>query len=87
MVDVVTKKEFDEFKKDIEDRLYKMGGDLEKRLNDLSKIFGDLTAKVDEDRVAIHKKIDDVEEKSKSVVTRIKEAFEAVPAQKDAENP
>ncbi len=86
MVEVVTKKEFDEFKKDIEDRLYTVGGDLEKRLIALSEVFEDFKAHVEKADTVTNKRIDDVEEKSKSVVTWIKEAFEAVPAQEDVEN-
>lgn len=74
MVEVVTSKEFDEFKKSIEDRLDNMDKNRRKGMNDLVKALGDLTKQVDE----ISAKVEDVEEKSKSVVTRIKEAFEPV---------
>ena len=79
MVNVTTKEEFDEFKKLIEDRLDKREKSMQKRLDDLLTAFGALTASVDKDCVAMHKRLDEVEEKSKSLFTRIKEAIEPVP--------
>jgi len=79
LVNVATKEEFDEFKKDIEARLYKLGEEHEKRLDDLLKAFGELTAHVDKIKTATYKRVDDIAEKSKSLFTRIKEAIEPVP--------
>ena len=61
MVEVVTREEFDEFKKSTK-----------KRLDDILKAL-------DETRTIIDKRMDEVEDKSKSIFTRIKEAIEPVP--------
>ncbi len=84
MVEVVTSKEFAEFKKFIEDRLDKMEKSTKKRLDDTLKAFGELTAYVDKLEIATRERVDDVEEKSKSLWTRLreavaKEAIEPVP--------
>lgn len=52
---------------------------MKKGLDDLLKEFRDLTARVDETNTTVHKRVDEVEEKSKSFITRIKEAIEPVP--------
>lgn len=78
MVNVATKEEFDKFKKLIEDRLDKMDKNAEERRLDILKAFGDLRANVDETDTAMHKRVDEVEEKSKSLFTRIKEAIDPV---------
>lgn len=65
---------------DIEKRLddvdKKLDGIVE-RLDDSLKAFGELTAHIDKTETAIYERVDEVEVKSKSVITRIKEAFES----------
>jgi len=78
VVEVVTREEFDKFKKFVEDRLGKMEEDTKKGQDNLLKAFGDLTANVDKIETAIRERVDEVEEKSKSFITRIKEAIEPV---------
>lgn len=78
MVNVATKEEFDKFKKLIEDRLDKMDKNAEEGRLDILKAFGDLRANVDETDTAMCKRVDEVEEKSKSLFTRIKEAIDPV---------
>jgi len=79
LVNVATKEEFDEFKKLIEDRLNKREKSMQKRLDDLLTAFGELTAYLDKIEATINKRVDGVEEKSKSLFTRIKEAIEPAP--------
>jgi len=82
MVEVVTSKDFDEFKKSIEKRL----NSNEERLNSNEEKLEDLVKTVDEkykraqtdlDKAlkAVNTRIDDVEESSKSFVVRLKEAI------------
>ena len=82
MVEVVTSKDFDEFKKSIEKRLdasEKRLSSNEKKIEDLVK---DVDAKhkrvkadLDKALKAVNTRIDDVEESSKSFVVRLKEAI------------
>lgn len=78
MVEVVTREEFDKFTKLIGGRLDKTEESTKKRLDDLLTAFGELTAHIDKIDTAIRERVDDVEEKSKSFITRIKEAIEPV---------
>lgn len=85
---MITKEEFEELKSHMQELLGDRGKRLDdieksqvehgKRLDDLSKAFGDLKAHVAEASAAINKRVDTVEEKSKSLFTRIKEAMEPV---------
>ncbi len=86
MVEVVTSKDFDEFKKSIEKRL----DDSEKRLDANEKKIEELIKDVDEKYKraqadlkkavkALNTRIDDVEESSKSFVVRLKEAITPKP--------
>lgn len=79
MVEVVTREEFDDFKKSMEGRLDKMDKSRRKINDDLLTAFGELTASVDKTDTAMRKRVDDVEDKSKSLFTRIKEAIEPIP--------
>lgn len=85
MVEVVTKEEFDKFTKLMEDRLDKMEESTKKSMDARVKLFAAINTRLDEveaDCVTAQERIDDVEEKSKSVITRIKEAFEEKPESK-----
>ena len=89
MVEVVTSKDFDEFKKIIEKRLDASEKRLdasEKRLDASEKNLEELIKDVDEKHKrskadlnkalkAVNTRIDDVEESSKSFVVRLKEAI------------
>lgn len=75
MVEEVTREEFDKFTKLMEDRLDKMEENTKKRLDDFLNAFGELTANVDKTDTAIRERMAKVEEKSKSFITRVKEAI------------
>ena len=82
MVEVVTSKDFDEFKKSIEKRLDANEKRLDASEKNLEELVKDVDekhkrAKADLDKAlkAINTRIDDVEESSKSFVVRLKEAI------------
>ena len=82
MVEVVTSKDFDEFKKSIEKRLDANEKRLDASEKNLEELVKDVDekykrAKADLDRAlnAVNTRIDDVEESSKSFVVRLKEAI------------
>ena len=83
MVEVITSKDFEEFKKIIEDRLDKIEKSTEKGADDLTKAVKKLTALLDESSATIIERVDEVEENSKSFWTRIKEVIET----KEAKEP
>lgn len=82
MVEVVTKEEFDNEVRRLLVRLDNMEKSTKKSMDARVKLFAAINTrldKIDEDRVTIHKRLDDIAEKSKSIFTRIKEAVEPVP--------
>ena len=82
MVEVVTSKDFEEFKKSIEKRLDANEKRLDANEKKLEDIVNDVDSKykrskadLDKALKAVNTRIDDVEESSKSFVVRLKEAI------------
>ncbi len=71
MVEVVTSKDFDEFKKDIEERLYTMGGEHEKRLDASEK-------RLDASEKKIEDLVKDVDEKYKRAKVDLDKALKVL---------
>jgi len=75
MVEVVTSKDFDEFKKGFEKRLDANEKKLEDLVKDVDEKYKRAQADLDKALKAVNTRIDDVEESSKSFVVRLKEAI------------
>ena len=75
MVEVVTSKVFDEFKKSIEKRLSSNQKRLEDLVKDVDAKYKRAKADLDQALKALNTRIDDVEESRKSFVVRLKEAI------------
>jgi septal ring factor EnvC (AmiA/AmiB activator) len=75
MVEVVTSKEFDEFKKSIEKRLNSNEKKLEDLVKDVDEKYKRAQVDLDKALKVVNTRIDDVEESSKSFVVRLKEAI------------
>ena len=75
MVEVVTSKDFDEFKKSIEKRLDASEKKIEELINDVKNRHEISKANLKKALKALNTRIDDVEESSKSFVVRLKEAI------------
>jgi septal ring factor EnvC (AmiA/AmiB activator) len=75
MVEVVTSKEFDEFKKSIEKRLNSNEKKLEDLVKDVDEKYKRAQVDLDKALKGVNTRIDDVEESSKSFVVRLKEAI------------
>ena len=75
MVEVVTSKEFSEFKKSIEKRLDSNEKKLEDLVKDVDEKYKRAQADLDKAVKVVNKRIDEVEESSKSFVVRLREAI------------
>ena len=75
MVEVVTSKEFDEFKKSIEKRLNSNEKKLEDLVKDVDEKYKRAQVDLDKALKGVNTRIDTVEESSKSFVVRLREAI------------
>ncbi len=75
MVEVVTSKAFDDFKKNIEKRLNSNEKKLEDLVKDVDEKYKRAQVDLDKALKVVNTRIDDVEESSKSFVVRLKEAI------------
>lgn len=74
MVEVVTSKEFDEFKKSIEKRLDANEKKIEDLVKDVEDKYKHAQSDLKNALKVINKRIDEVEESSKSFIVRLREA-------------
>ena len=81
MIEVVTSKEFNEFKKGVEKRLDASEKKLEELIKDVEERHESSKADLEKAVKALNTRIDDVEESSKSFVVRLKEAMTPRPAE------
>ena len=75
MVEVVTSKEFTDFKKSIEKRLDANEKKIEGLVKDVDDKYKHAQANLEDALKVINKRIDDVEESSKSFIVRLREAI------------
>ncbi len=75
MVEVVTSKDFDEFKKNIEKRFVYNDKKLEDLVKDVDEKYKRAQTDLDKALKVVNTRIDDVEESSKSFVVRLREAI------------
>ncbi len=75
MVEVVTSKDFDEFKKNIEKRFVYNDKKLEDLVKDVDEKYKRAQTDLDKALKVVNTRIDTVEESSKSFVVRLREAI------------
>jgi len=79
MVEVITSKDFDEFKKSLEKRLDSNEKKLEGLVKDVDEKYKRVQTDLDNALKIVNTRIEDVEESSKSFVVRLREAINPKP--------
>ena len=80
MVEILTSKDFDEYKKSIENRLNSNEKKLEDFVKDVDEKYKRAQADLDKALKGVNTRIDDLEESSKSFVVRLKGAITQSPS-------